>query len=158
MTATSCSIAAATLLVASLSLSAPARADDDPAPLPAPQPAWFLPPIPAGFPNTDSATPEQPQAVPESPPAEATAPAPPHAYSVNWDRVAACESGGNWAIHTANGFEGGVQFLNSTWLSVKAPDDPPHAYQASREQQMDAAERLVHRSGIGQWPVCGRRG
>lgn len=76
----------------------------------------------------------------------------------NWDAIAACESGGNWSIHTGNGYEGGVQFLNSTWLSVKAPDDPPHAYQASRDRQIAAADRLLARAGIGQWPVCGRRG
>lgn len=76
---------------------------------------------------------------------------------VNWDAVAACESGGNWSISTGR-YEGGVQFLNGTWMSVKAPDDPPHAYQASRERQIAAAERLLARSGIGQWPVCGRRG
>lgn len=75
----------------------------------------------------------------------------------NWDAIAACESGGNWGINTGN-FEGGLQFLNSTWLSVKAPDDPPHAYQATRERQIAAAERLFSRSGIGQWPVCGHRG
>jgi hypothetical protein len=74
----------------------------------------------------------------------------------NWDRIAACESGGNWAINTGH-YEGGLQFLNSTWLSVKAPEDPPHAYQASREAQVAAAQRLLARSGIGQWPVCGRR-
>lgn len=82
---------------------------------------------------------------------------PAQADSVNWDAIAACESGGNWAISTGT-YEGGLQFLNATWLSVKAPDDPPHAYQASRERQIAAAERLLARSGIGQWPVCGRRG
>lgn len=75
----------------------------------------------------------------------------------NWDRVAACESGGNWAINTG-GYEGGLQFLNSTWLSVKSVDDPPHAYQASRPAQIAAASRLLSRSGINQWPVCGHRG
>lgn len=77
---------------------------------------------------------------------------------VNWDAVAKCESGNNWAINTGNGYEGGVQFLNSTWRSVKAPGDPTHAYQASREQQIAAAERLLDRAGIGQWPICGAHG
>lgn len=90
--------------------------------------------------------------------ADTPSPLPPaKAHLVNWNSVAACESGGNWAINTGNGYEGGVQFLNSTWRSVKAPDDPPHAYQASPEAQMAAADRLLSRSGIGQWPVCGRR-
>lgn len=98
-----------------------------------------------------------PQALPA--PAATTPVQPAVAHSgINWDAVAKCESGGNWAINTGNSYEGGVQFLNSTWRSVKGPDDPPHAYQASREQQIAAAERLLARSGIGQWPVCGRRG
>lgn len=80
------------------------------------------------------------------------------ASGVNWDAVASCESGNNWAINTGNGYEGGVQFLNSTWNSVKPAGAPAHAYQASKEQQIEAAETLLHRSGIGQWPVCGKRG
>lgn len=76
--------------------------------------------------------------------------------SPDWDRMAQCESGGNWSINSGR-YEGGLQFLNSTWLAVKAPEDPPHAYQASREAQIAAAERLLKRSGIGQWPVCGSR-
>lgn len=84
--------------------------------------------------------------------------APVAASGVDWDAVAKCESGGNWGINTGNSYEGGVQFLNSTWRSVKTADDPPHAYQASREAQIAAADRLLARSGIGQWPVCGKRG
>lgn len=83
--------------------------------------------------------------------------APIAAASPNWDAIAQCESGGNWHIATGN-YEGGLQFLNSTWQSVKASDDPPHAYQASRERQIAAANRLLARSGIGQWPTCGRLG
>lgn len=121
-----------------------------------PQPANSVP-------APDGGTPVLPVAATDNmPPAPTPAPAPvaqkPLKMSVNWDAVAKCESGGNWAINTSNGYEGGVQFLNSTWRSVKAPDDPPHAYQASREQQIAAAERLLARSGIGQWPVCGKRG
>lgn len=101
---------------------------------------------------------EAPPAVtpPQPPTASATSATP--KMSMNWDAVAQCESGGNWGINTGNSYEGGVQFLNSTWRSVKTPDDPPHAYQATREQQIAAAEKLLARSGIGQWPVCGRRG
>lgn len=97
-------------------------------------------------------------APPIAPEASQPVSAPPVHESVNWDAIAQCESGGNWAIHTANGYEGGVQFLPSTWRSVMSSDDPPHAYQATREQQIAAAERLLARSGIGQWPVCGHRG
>jgi hypothetical protein len=90
-------------------------------------------------------------------PAVLLSPAVASADGLNWDAVAQCESGGNWSINTGN-YEGGLQFLNSTWLSVKAPGDPQHAYQASRAAQIAAAERLLARAGVGQWPVCGKRG
>src|SRR5205807_2333379 len=53
-----------------------------------------------------------------------------------WDALAQCESSGNWAANTGNGFEGGLQFTNSTWLSYGGGDYAQHAYQASRAQQI----------------------
>ncbi len=76
----------------------------------------------------------------------------------DWDRIATCESGGNWAIHTGNGFEGGLQFAPGTWLGHGGAEFAPHAWQATREQQIIIAERVLHSQGIGAWPVCGRRG
>ena len=53
---------------------------------------------------------------PDAPPVdEVPAPAPAKAYSVNWDAIAQCESGGNWAISTGNGYSGGLQFTSGTW-------------------------------------------
>ena len=77
------------------------------------------------------------------------------ADSVNWDAVAACESGGNWAINTGNGYYGGLQFTQSTW-SANGGSGSPH--NASREEQIRVAENVLHSQGIGAWPVCGRRG
>lgn len=72
----------------------------------------------------------------------------------NWDRVAACESGGNWGINSGNGFYGGLQFTLSTWRSVGGSGYP---HQNSRLEQMRRANILKDRAGLGQWPVCGSR-
>src|SRR5690242_11160869 len=73
---------------------------------------------------------------------------------VNWDAIAACESGGNWAINTGNGFYGGLQFTLSTWRAFGGTGMPQNA---SREQQISVAERVLAGQGIGAWPVCGKR-
>jgi hypothetical protein len=72
---------------------------------------------------------------------------------VNWDAVAKCESGGNWAISTGNGFYGGLQFTMSTWHAYGGSGSPVNA---SREAQIAVAERVLVGQGIGAWPVCGR--
>ena len=68
-----------------------------------------------------------------------------------WDRVAACESSGNWSINTGNGFYGGVQFSASTWRAMGGSGLP---HQASRETQIAIAKKLQARAGWGQWPGC----
>jgi LysM repeat protein len=68
-----------------------------------------------------------------------------------WDQLAACESGGNWAINTGNGFYGGLQFTLSTWQSLGGSGLPSDA---SREEQIARAQALQARSGWGQWPAC----
>ena len=78
-----------------------------------------------------------------------------NADSVNWDAVAACESGGNWAINTGNGYYGGLQFTMGTW-KANGGSGSPHG--ASREEQIRVAENVLRSQGIGAWPVCGRRG
>lgn len=89
-------------------------------------------------------------------PAAAPAPAPaPVQQRRNWDAVAACESGGNWAINTGNGFHGGLQFALGTWRSNGGSGMPEHA---SRAEQIRVAENVLDSQGIGAWPVCGRRG
>ncbi|MDO9377703.1 MAG: transglycosylase family protein [Nocardioidaceae bacterium] len=70
-----------------------------------------------------------------------------------WDRLAECESGGNWRIKSGNGYYGGLQFSRSTWRAVGG-DGLPH--QASRLEQIDMGKKLKKRAGAGQWPVCGR--
>jgi resuscitation-promoting factor RpfE len=142
---------------------APAPAGFDPnVPPPPPAPEVPPPPAPAGFdgnppmpPVPDAPPPPAPDAPP--PPAPDAPPAPPvhKAYSVNWDAIAQCESGGNWGISTGNGFSGGLQFTSSTWRANGGSGSPSGA---SREEQIRVAENVLHTQGIGAWPVCGRRG
>ena len=72
------------------------------------------------------------------------------ANAVNWDAVAACESGGNWAINTGNGYYGGLQFNMSTWRANGGSGSP---HTASRSEQIRVAENVLHNQGIGAWPV-----
>ena len=74
---------------------------------------------------------------------------------VNWDAVAACESGGNWGISTGNGYYGGLQFTMGTWHANGGSGSPS---QASRDEQIRVADNVVKSQGIRAWPVCGRRG
>ncbi|MGZ4574331.1 MAG: transglycosylase family protein [Mycobacteriaceae bacterium] len=71
----------------------------------------------------------------------------------NWDAVAQCESGGNWAINTGNGFSGGLQFTPSTWSAYGGTGS---AQSASKSEQIAVAERVLAGQGKGAWPVCGR--
>lgn len=72
----------------------------------------------------------------------------------DWDRLAQCESGGNWAINTGNGYHGGLQFSPSTWNAYGGNEYAPTAEQASREQQIAVAERVLAGQGWGAWPSC----
>ncbi|MGI9124600.1 MAG: transglycosylase family protein, partial [Mycobacterium sp.] len=73
-----------------------------------------------------------------------------------WDTVAACESSGNWAINTGNGYQGGLQFSPSTWLGYGGGQFASAAHLASRDQQIAIAEKVLAGQGRGAWPVCGR--
>lgn len=72
-----------------------------------------------------------------------------------WDQVAHCESGGNWAINTGNGYQGGLQFSPSTWSAHGGGEYAPAANMASKEEQIAVAERVLASQGRGAWPVCG---
>jgi resuscitation-promoting factor RpfA len=75
--------------------------------------------------------------------------------SVNWDAIAACESGGDWGINTGNGYYGGLQFSQSTWEANGGTGSPANA---SKSEQIRVAENTLQSQGIGAWPVCGARG
>ncbi|WP_432476586.1 transglycosylase family protein [Nocardioides sp. GXQ0305] len=72
--------------------------------------------------------------------------------STVWDQLAQCESGGNWAINTGNGYYGGLQFNLGTWQSYGGTGYP---HQASRETQIAIAEKVrAATGGYGSWPAC----
>ena len=108
-----------------------------------------LPPLPA-----PDATPA-PQAPAAPQPAAVATPA--VASGSVWDRVATCEAHNNWATHTASGFSGGLQFADATWRSYGGTAFAPSAWQASREQQISVAERVLTSAGWQAWPACSRK-
>ncbi|WP_269457288.1 resuscitation-promoting factor [Pedococcus dokdonensis] len=68
-----------------------------------------------------------------------------------WDRIAQCESGGNWSINTGNGYYGGLQFATSSWLANGGDDFAPRADLASRAEQITVANRYYAKAGLGPW-------
>lgn len=102
----------------------------------------------------------QPQSAPAAAPAQApraAAAAPAVANGSVWDRLAQCESSGNWAINTGNGYHGGLQFSPTTWNAYKrgtSAEGVAFAYQASREQQIEVAQKVQAGQGWGAWPAC----
>lgn len=75
-----------------------------------------------------------------------------------WDAVKDCETPGlGWDANTGNGFEGGLQFMNSTWLGYGGGAFAQHAYQATRGQQITIAQRVLADQGWRAWPTCSRK-
>jgi resuscitation-promoting factor RpfA len=72
----------------------------------------------------------------------------------DWDALAECESSGNWSINTGNGFGGGLQFTDSTWRAFGGSGQPEDA---SREQQIQVAERVKAEQGMNAWPTCSKK-
>ena len=71
-----------------------------------------------------------------------------------WDRLAQCESGGNWSINTGNGYYGGIQFNQQTWAAYGGTKYASRADLATREQQIDIAKKVQANQGWGAWPSC----
>jgi LysM repeat protein len=122
-------------------------------------PAWMaraaqaaspaLPPAPAAV--------SVPQASPPAAAPVSTA-APASSGGATWSAIAACESGGNWSASTGNGFYGGLQFTEQTWLGYGGGQYASSANQATKAQQIAVAERVLAGQGIGAWPTCGAGG
>ncbi|MFJ1749082.1 transglycosylase family protein [Streptomyces sp. NPDC088116] len=74
----------------------------------------------------------------------------------DWNRIAACESGGRWHINTGNGYHGGLQIAPSTWRAYGGHRYAPRADLASRSEQIAVGERIVQARGLSPWPHCGR--
>ncbi|NKE56481.1 transglycosylase family protein, partial [Lentzea sp. PSKA42] len=71
------------------------------------------------------------------------------APGMDWDALAQCEASGNWAANTGNGYYGGLQFTQQTWNGHGGVGNPANA---SREQQIAVAERVLASQGPGAWP------
>jgi len=106
--------------------------------------------------------------VPERPELLAVAPPPPppppppvsNSQPVGgvWERLAVCESGmggvPRWDYNGGSGFDGGLQFLPSTWAAFKSEDHASHAYMESPRNQIVVAKRVAAAQGAGAWPSC----
>lgn len=110
------------------------------------------PPIAAPIAVTAKVVAAPSQQTPKQPSYAQAPTAPAHVSSSSvWDRLAGCESGGNWSVNTGNGFYGGLQFSLSSWRGVGGSGYP---HQASRAEQIARAERLLASQGWGAWPAC----
>lgn len=74
-----------------------------------------------------------------------------------WDRIAQCESGGDWHINTGNGYYGGLQFSASTWRAYGGTAYASTADRATRSQQIAVATKVQRVQGWGAWPTCSAR-
>jgi uncharacterized protein YabE (DUF348 family) len=90
--------------------------------------------------------------------ARGSAKASPVAEGSVWDRLARCESGGNWSANTGNGYYGGLQFDKATWRANGGDQFAPYPHQATREQQIVVAQRVRNaRGNYRAWPTCSSR-
>lgn len=109
--------------------------------------------------TTTTLPPPPPTTVPSAPttttpPSTPPPSAPPAPSGSVWDRLAACESGGDWHINTGNGHYGGLQFTLQSWRGVGGTGYP---HEHTREEQIARAEQLLAVQGWGAWPGCARQ-
>lgn len=76
------------------------------------------------------------------------------ANAADWDTLAQCESSGNWSANTGNGFSGGLQFTPSTWAAFGGTQYASNAKDATREEQIAVAEKVLAAQGPNAWPAC----
>ena len=97
-----------------------------------------------------------PQAAPAAAPAAANtgAAAPAMMNEAMWDKIAQCESTGNWSINSGNGYYGGLQFDIRTWIGAGGGAYAPNASLATKAQQIDIANRVYAQRGLSPWG-CG---
>jgi hypothetical protein len=118
-------------------------------------------PVVVEVPTTAAPTTTAPPPPPSPPTTAAPRPAPAPAPSgsgtgdpndpASWDRLAQCESGGNWSINTGNGYYGGLQFSLSSWRGVGGTGYP---HEHPRETQIEMGRRLYDQGGWSHWPGC----
>jgi hypothetical protein len=91
------------------------------------------------------------QTIVQNPPPP-SAPVPSPSSEADWDAIAMCESGGNWHIDST--YDGGLQFHPNTWLGYGGGRYARYAWQATKEQQIAIAEKVLDAQGPGAWPNC----
>jgi nucleoid-associated protein YgaU len=74
-----------------------------------------------------------------------------------WGCVAECESSGRWQVNTGNGYYGGLQFGQPTWVDFGGLEYARRADLATRAEQIAVAREVVAVQGWQAWPVCSRR-
>ena len=79
------------------------------------------------------------------------------ATTSTWDRLASCESGGNWHINTGNGYYGGLQFAGGTWTGNGGGRYASRADLATKDEQIAVAEKILANRGWSPWPACSAR-
>lgn len=94
----------------------------------------------------------QPVEAPSAPQTASAAPGDPYSEA-SWDRLAQCESGGDWSINTGNGYYGGIQFSLSSWRGVGGTGYP---HENSRAEQIHRGRLLWEQGGWNHWPGCSR--
>ena len=93
------------------------------------------------------------EVVTSPPPADVVSPpVPPASSEADWDAIAMCESGQRW--HLDSTYDGGLQFHPDTWLAYGGGRYARYAWQASREEQIAIAEKVLDGQGPGAWPHC----
>lgn len=74
-----------------------------------------------------------------------------------WNKIAKCESGGNWKISTGNGYYGGLQFNLGTWRGAGGRTFASKPHKASKAEQITIANRIYSKRGLQPWGGCGRK-
>ena len=103
------------------------------------------------------ATPSPPPTAPPTTSPPTTAAPRPYADPsdpATWDRLAQCESSGNWGLNSGNGYYGGIQFSLATWQNVGGAGYP---HQATKAEQIHRGKILQARAGWDQWPACAKK-
>ena len=96
-------------------------------------------------------------AVPWTLPSIATATVAARVSTATWDRLALCESSGNWSINTGNGYYGGVQISLATWNGAGGKAYATRPDLATKAEQIAVAERILLQQGWGAWPSCSKQ-
>lgn len=89
--------------------------------------------------------------------ASAASAAPSVDKSATWDKLAHCESTGNWQADTGNGFKGGLQFTPSTWEEFGGSEYAESPEQATKQQQIAVAKKVQDQQGWKAWPSCTKK-